>query len=70
MVRRRTAKLQHTATHCNSLQRSATHCNTLQHTPVGVEDDVNEPRVGIREDIDGDARCAHELDEISQKSAL
>jgi len=64
MVRRRTAK------HCTTLQRNATHCNTLQHTPVGVEDDVNEPRVGVREDIDGDTRCAHKLDEISQKSAL
>ena len=25
-------KLQHTATHCNTLQHTATHCNTLQHT--------------------------------------
>jgi len=24
--------LQHTATHCNTLQHTATHCNTLQHT--------------------------------------
>jgi len=25
-------RLQHTATHCNTLQHTATHCNTLQHT--------------------------------------
>ena len=25
-------RLQHTATHCNTLQRTATHCTTLQHT--------------------------------------
>ena len=25
-------KLQHTATHCNTLQNTATQCNTLQHT--------------------------------------
>jgi len=25
-------KVQHTATHCNTLQHTATHCNKLQHT--------------------------------------
>ena len=25
-------RLQHTATHCNTLRNTATHCNTLQHT--------------------------------------
>ena len=29
---RRSAQVQHTATHCNILQHIATHCNTLQHT--------------------------------------
>jgi len=26
--------LQHTATHCNTPQHTATHCNTLQHTAI------------------------------------
>ena len=27
-----TYRVQHTATHCNTLQHTATHCNTLEHT--------------------------------------
>ena len=32
VVREMAWRLQHTATHCNTLQHTATHCNTLQHT--------------------------------------